>query len=619
MINSVVLTSCLVTKIVADTSVIINGYITKQLESRLIRDELVIPVAALDELQAQASQGKEQGFVGLEEIKKIQKLSQQNNISIQFVGQRPSLDDIRLAKHGRIDAIIKDLAKQLSATLYTADYVQGLTAEAEGIPVFYQKPEQVPASLEFLRFFDNTTMSVHLKENNPPLAKKGRPGMLDLVKLEDKLLDEQYLELITTQILEASKISNAGTIEISKSGALVIQYADYRIAITRPPFSESHEITIVHPTTKMTLDQYGLSPKLMGRLGEQAEGIIISGRPGSGKSTLASSIANFYAAKGKVVKTFESPRDLQVEKNVTQYTKLEGSFENSADILLLVRPDYTIFDEVRQRDDFRVFADLRLAGVGMVGVVHANMPLDGIQRFIGKIELGMIPSVIDTVVFVKDGQISKVYNLELKVKVPSGMVEQDLARPVIEIADFETGKLEYEIYTFGEENVIVPVSNSSESKSGVYKLAAEKIREAIRKFDPNPQIEVLSENNVRVKIRKDAIPSIIGKGGTTINEIEKILHVHIDVQEKDSAESFSESASTGISFDFSESTNSLLFEVNKRYSGMLAEIYVNDKYLATTRVARHGKIKLPKRSDAGRALSRSAFSKSDIDIMIKDS
>ena len=138
----------------------------------------------------------------------------------------------------------------------------------------------------------------------------------------------------------------------------------------------------------------------------------------------------------------------------------------------------------------------------MVGVVHANMPLDGIQRFIGKIELGMIPSVIDTVVFVKDGQISKVYNLELKVKVPSGMVEQDLARPVIEIADFETGKLEYEIYTFGEENVIVPVSNTPENKSGVYKLAAEKIRESIRKFDPNPEIEVLSENNVRVKIRK---------------------------------------------------------------------------------------------------------------------
>lgn len=605
-------------KIVADTSVIINGYITKQIESKSIQ-EVIIPVAALDELQAQASQGKEQGFIGLEEIKKIQKLCQEHRFSIEFAGVRPSLDDIRLAKHGRIDAIIKDVAKQNNATLYTADYVQGLTAEAEGISVFYQKTEKTIQSLEFLRFFDHTTMSVHLKENNPPYAKRGKPGAFDLVKLEEKTLDDQYLELITTQILEASKISNAGTIEISKSGALVIQYADYRIAITRPPFSESHEITIVHPITKMTLDQYGLSPKLLSRLSDQAEGIIISGPPGSGKSTLASSIANFYAANGNVVKTFESPRDLQVDKSVTQYTKLEGNFENSADILLLVRPDYTIFDEVRQKEDFRVFADLRLAGVGMVGVVHANMPLDGIQRFIGKIELGMIPSVIDTVVFVKGGAVSKVYDLELKVKVPSGMVEQDLARPVIEIADFESGILEYEIYTFGEENVIVPVSDNEQTKSGVHKLAEEKIRETIRRFDPNPQIEVLSDNNVRIKIKKDAIPSLIGKGGTTISEIEKILHVHIDVQEKEFDGFESHESGRGISFDFSESKNSLLFEVNKRYSGMLAELYVNDQYVATSRVARHGKIKISKRADAGKALSRSAFSKNDIDIMIKDS
>ena len=37
----------------------------------------------------------------------------------------------------------------------------------------------------------------------------------------------------------------------------------------------------------------------------------------------------------------------------------------------------------------------------MVGVVHANSPLDAVQRFIGKIELGIIPNVLDTVVFVK--------------------------------------------------------------------------------------------------------------------------------------------------------------------------------------------------------------------------
>jgi ATPase len=370
----------------------------------------------------------------------------------------------------------------------------------------------------------------------------------------------------------------------------------------------------------MSLDQYKASGKLMDRFSGEAEGIIISGPPGSGKSTLASSLANFYASQGNIVKTFESPRDLQVDKEITQYTKLEGRFENSADILLLVRPDYTIFDEVRQRDDFRVFADLRLAGVGMVGVIHANMPLDAIQRFIGKIELGMIPSVIDTVVFVKDGAISKVYDLELKVKVPSGMFEQDLARPVIEIRDFETGELEYEIYTFGEENVIVPVS-APETKSGIQKLASEKIRETMRRFDPNPEIEILSENNIKVKVKKDSVSSLIGKGGSTINDLEKILHVHIDVEAKDSEEPDYSTGShkSGIEFDFSESSNSLLFSVNKRYNGMLAEIYVKGQYMTTARVARHGKIKVSKRSDAGKSLMRLAFSKNDIEVFIRDS
>ncbi len=606
-------------KIVADTSVIISGYITKQIESKTLQNfELIIPVAALDELQSQASQGKEQGFVGLEEIKKIKKLCQESGIMMQFVGQRPSLDDIRLARHGRIDAIIKDIAKQNNAILYTADYVQGLTAEAEGVTVSFQKSEKPPTSLEFLRFFDQNTMSVHLKEGTQPFAKRGRPGSFQLLKLEDNMLEEQYLELITTQILEASKISNAGTIEISKPGALIVQYGDYRIAITRPPFSEAHEITIVHPIIKMSLDQYHVSDKLMKRFFEQAEGVIISGPPGSGKSTLASSLANFYAEKGNVVKTFESPRDLQVNKEVTQYTKLDGSFENSADILLLVRPDYTIFDEIRQLHDFRVYADLRLAGVGMVGVVHANMPLDAIQRFIGKIELGMIPSVIDTVVFVKDGSISKVYDLELKVKVPSGMVEQDLARPVIEIRDFETGVLEYEIYTFGEENVIVPVS-VSEAKSGIQKLAAEKIKEIIRRFDPNPEIEILSENSIKIKVKKDSIPSLIGKGGSTVNDLEKILHVHIDVEPKNTGESDYSEPSQNVPFDFSESKNSLLFAVDKRCSGMFAEIYIKGQFLTAARVARHGKIKISKRSDAGKSLMRSAFTKKDIEIFLRES
>jgi len=468
--------------------------------------------------------------------------------------------------------------------------------------------------LEFLKFFDPTTMSIHLKENQKPLGKKGMPGNFELVEIGEKTLDRDYLEIITSQILNSIDDETLGNTEISKPGALVIQYKDYRIAITRPPFSELLEITIVHPIKQMALEDYNISEKLMSRLSKQAEGILVSGAPGSGKSTLASGIANFYNRDGKIVKTFESPRDLQVDPGVTQYTKLDGSFENSADILLLVRPDYTIFDEVRRREDFRIFSDLRLTGVGMVGVVHANTPLDAIQRFIGKIELGIIPSILDTVIFVQDGEITKVYELEFRVKVPSGMMEQDLARPVIDICDFETGELEYEIYTFGEENVIMPVSKKNK-KNGMELLAEKEIIDIIRRFDPNPSVEFLSESRIRVFVSKESIPSIIGRNGSTIKELENELNLHIDVEESSLEQKVNNYA---IPFDFLESRTALLLDVGREYSGNAAEIFVNNEFLISSKINRKGNIKILKRSSDGKLFSKVVNSKNDIEVFLKN-
>jgi ATPase len=599
-------------KIVVDTSIIIDGEITKLIESGSLKDcEIIIPVAVLDELQSQASQNKDYGFVGLEEIKKIRDLVQKNNIVLRFEGERPSMDDIKLARHGRIDAIIKDIAKKNNATFYTADYVQALVAQAEGVKTSYSKPQVKVADLEFEKYFDPQTMSVHLKEGAKPVAKRGKPGAFSLVDLEDKILEKEYLEGITTEILEASRINQTGVIEISKSGALVVQFRDFRIVITHRPFSSSYEITITHPLVKLSLEQYNVSEKLMQRLSESAAGVLIAGIPGSGKSTFASSLADFYSKKGKIVKTFESPRDLQVDKKITQYTQLEGSFENAADILLLVRPDYTIFDEVRRYHDFRVFSDLRLAGVGMVGVVHANAPLDAIQRFIGKIELGMIPHVLDTVVYVKAGQISKVYELEFKVKVPTGMTEQDLARPVIEVKNFENHSLEYEIYTYGEENIVIPISKETKS-GGIERLAESKIKETIRRFDSDAEIEILSNNSIRVKVDKDSIPSLIGRGGSTINELEKNLGVHIDVEPR------TETSEKDEGFEMTESGNNVILEVDENKTGMSADVYVRDRHLISTRVGKRGRIIIAKRSSAGKRIISAIMSKDDIKIVTRD-
>ena len=599
-------------KIVVDTSIIIDGEITKLIESGKLKDcEIIIPVAVLDELQSQASQSKDYGFVGLEEIKKIRELTEKNNLTLRFEGERPSMEDIKLARHGRIDAIIKDIAKKNNAIFYTADYVQALVAQAEGVKTSYSKPQVKIANLEFEKFFDSNTMSVHLKEGTRPVAKRGKPSAFSLVELEDKNLTKEYLEGITSEILEASRATQAGVVEISKPGALVVQYRDFRVVVTHLPFSDSYEITITHPIVKLSLEQYRITEKLMQRLAEKAEGILIAGAPGSGKSTFASSLADFYSKKGKIVKTFESPRDLQVDEKITQYTQLDGSFENAADILLLVRPDYTIYDEVRRFHDFRVFSDLRLAGVGMVGVVHASAPLDAIQRFIGKIELGMIPHILDTVIFVQGGEISKVYELEFKVRVPTGMTEQDLARPIIEVRNFENHSLEYEIYTYGEENIVIPISKEAKS-GGIERLAESKIRETIRRFDSDAEIEILSNNSIRVRVDKDAIPSLIGRGGSTINELERSLGIHIDVEEK------GQSSAKGEWFEMSESGNNLILEVDSAKTGMDADIYVNDKHLLSSRVVKGGRIIISKKSSSGKRIINAVMSKNDIKLLVHE-
>ena len=552
------------TTIVADTSVIINGNLAQQIESGSIRNsDLIIPQAVFDELQSQASNHKQQGFVGLEQIEKLNKLSEDSGVKILLKGSHPDINDIKFASSGRIDALIIDIAKQNDAILYTSDKVQHLVAKAEDVQTVFLKPKIVFEKLEFLKFFDSTTMSIHLKENQFPLAKRGKPGEFLLTQISDEVLTRDYLKMISSQILSATNISDSSTVEISKTGASVIQHDDYRIAITYPPFSESYEITIVHPTVQLSLNDYSISESLMQRLTDRAEGIVISGAPGSGKSTLASGLANFYHQQGKIVKTFESPRDLQVNSGITQYSKLDGSFDNTADILLLVRPDYTIFDEVRRKEDFTTFSDLRLTGVGMVGVIHANSPLDAIQRFIGKIELGIIPNVLDTVVFVNNGDIEKVYDLELKVKVPTGMTESDLARPVIEIRNFENNDLEHEIYTFGEENVIVPVQQRDEK---------------------------------------------VG--------IEKFLKVHIDVVAKDSEE-FS-LTSNDLPFSFSESKTALLLTVNREFTSLHADIFLNGKFFTSVRIGKKGQIKIPKRSDIGRNLLNQTSSQNDIQLYLKD-
>lgn len=517
-------------KLVPDTSILIRGTLSELAKKGELKNtKIIIPKAALDELQAQASKGRDIGFRGLDEIKTLKKMSKKG-IEITFSGTRPTPEEIRLAKSGRIDAIIRDVAAKEEAKLITGDYVQALVGEAEGVEVEHI-PVKVKKKLTLESFFDKNTQSVHLKTDVVPMAKVGKPGAVKLKKLKKKPMEGDAIKSIIEEVLSKSRHQKDAFIEMNSGGSMVVQMGEYRVSISKPPFSEDLELTAVRPIADVTLNDYALHEKLKTRIINTAQGILISGSPGSGKSSFAGALAKFLSKQGKVVKTFEQPRDLQVGPEITQYSPLNGSWSKTSEVLLLVRPDYTIFDEIRRTKDFMVFGDMRMAGVGMIGVVHSTSPVSAIQRFIGRLELGMIPNIVDTVIFIEGGKISKVLELSLIVKIPSGMQEADLARPVVEIRDFATKTLEYEIYAYGNENVIITVEE--EKKSPLRSLAKKQIMKVIKRFDKNAEIEFLDSNRVSVKVSNKVIPRLIGKKGSNIDKIEKKLGINISVEPKD--------------------------------------------------------------------------------------
>ncbi|MGD0951982.1 MAG: PINc/VapC family ATPase [Methanotrichaceae archaeon] len=575
--------------LVPDTSVVIDGRISARVKSGdLAGRRIVIPEAVVAELEAQANHGRDTGVKGLEELRRLSELAKSGKIELEYVGVRPNLDQIKLAGGGEIDAMIRDVALEVGASFITSDGTQFKVAQAMGIDVEYVRPQRDPIKqLSLEKYFTDDTLSIHLKEGTIPMAKRGKVGDFSLVRIADKPLTERDLRDISREIFDRVKVDPEGYIELEKIGATVIQLGPMRIAIAKPPFSDGLEITAVRPVAKVDFDSYKHSAMLKERLKEGQRGLLIAGPPGSGKSTFAAGIAEYLFKCNYVVKTLESPRDLQVPPEITQYGPLEGSMEASADILLLVRPDYTIYDEVRKTKDFMVFADMRLAGVGMIGVVHANKPIDALQRLLGRVEMGMIPQVVDTVIFIEKGEVARVHDVEFVVKVPTGMVEADLARPVIVVRDFETGVVEYEMYTYGEEIVVMPVTKAVKKPS--WKLASREIEKELSHHVRGPvDVEMLTDSSAVIRVPHDEAARVIGKSGKNIEQIEKTLGMHIDVRTRDETSSLSPRI---------EDTAKHLILWLDECAGESVDIYIGGDMIFTATVGRKGDLKIAKASE----------------------
>ncbi|MEM0127737.1 MAG: PINc/VapC family ATPase [Thermoplasmatales archaeon] len=573
---------------IPDTSVIVDGRFTEFLKGKTPAT-VVLSESVISEIEHQANEGRSVGFAGLEEMKKLRKMCDDGLINLEFHGKRPSEWHIKRAKSGEIDDLVRQTAIESGSVLVTGDFIQKSIAEIKGIKAIYLEPIQ-----EFSRrietFFSENTMSVHLKEDTKPRFKVGKPGSWEL-KYGTSVVSRDEMSIIANDIIERARNDPKSLIELDTKGATVVQLGNIRIVITRPPVSDGIEVTAIRPIKKLNLSDYKIDERLMKRFRERAEGVLVSGRPGAGKSTFVQALAEFYNSLGKVVKTIEKPRDLQVSPEITQLTPLDGSIEKTGDILLLERPDYTVFDEIRVSGDFAIYADLRLAGVGMLGVIHSSRAIDALQRFVGKIELGLIPQIIDTVIFIENGDISEVLDLSYSVKIPSGMSEQDLARPVIEVRDFFTDKLLYEIYSFGEQVVVVPASGGS----------IKEIKDSASAVDNElggipHRVDISQPGRLKIYVPDQYVGEVIGRGGARVRSLERAVGMPIDV------EGTRNEAGTPQTVEVTNTKINLY--IGEAMRDREVEILVEDSPLFTARVSKNGAIQVKANSVHGRALRK---------------
>jgi ATPase len=579
------------------------------------------------ELEAQANQGREIGFSGLTELQELWKMAQEGLVEIKFEGERPNLEQVKLASGGEIDALIRDVAIEHHATFLTSDIVQAEVAKAKGLDVVYLKPQIGDFSpLGIDQFFDEETIGVYLKERVPPMVRKGTMKEVRLVKVRENPLTEYELRKLAQEIVERAKRDPDGFIEVEKRGVTVVQIGSLRISISRRPFSDGMEITAVRPVGKVTLDDYRKSALIKKRILGPKRGVLIAGPPGSGKTTLAQSIASFLSDHEFIIKTMEAPRDLQVPDHITQYTSLEGSMEGTADVLLLVRPDYVIFDELRKSEHFTIFSDMRLAGVGMIGVVHAMEIQDALQRFLTRVDFGILPQSLNTIIFVNEGEITNVYDLEMVLKVPIGMQDERHFKPVIVARDHESGEIVVEAFKYDQETIVIPVSKGVPEPSRTpppreverfsWKLSEKEIQREIGRFtDGYVDVRMLTDNKAVVYIEDKDVPAAIGKGGKNVSAIVNKLGIGIDIRPHSELEALPQEETIqlegGIRIRIDKKQLAI---ISAEYRGKIVDVFAGKEYLFTATVNEEGEILLSRNSTIAQEMIRRSSSGESIKL-----
>jgi len=168
--------------------------------------------------------------------------------------------------------------------------------------------------------------------------------------------------------------------------------------------------------------------------------------------------------------------------------------------------------------------------------------------------------------------------------------------------------LEYEIYVFGEETVVMPI-HGEQMPNALARLAKIAIENEIKRFlKTDVKVEIESPNRVTVYVPKGYRKRLVGKRGKTIESFEKMLGVRITVKEIGEEEP---------EFNIKETNKYLIIELPPEYYRRVVTILINGRPFVDAIVGKDGKIKIAKNSDLGKVLYNALKGGAKIDIELK--
>ncbi|MEM2735325.1 MAG: ATPase, partial [Candidatus Bathyarchaeia archaeon] len=134
-------------------------------------------------------------------------------------------------------------------------------------------------------------------------------------------------------------------------------------------------------------------------------------------------------------------------------------------------------------------------------------------------------SIVDTVIFMDGGVVSKIHTLEMTVKVPAGLRRGDLARPTVLVKNFATGEVEYELYVFGERTFVVPIKRpAGEGGDRNRALIAKILSRHVPEYDVD-----IDEEAVRLFIPSEYKRAYLKKCQSRILKLCKRLNLQLEV------------------------------------------------------------------------------------------